>query len=41
VEVTRQPDLAARVTYLARPSVTAGSRPECDYAVPLVSGEFG
>lgn len=41
VDVIRQPDLGARVTYTARPPVTAGSRPDCDYAVPLTAGLFG
>jgi DNA-binding transcriptional MerR regulator len=41
VQVTRQPDLGARVTYLARQPVTAESRPDCDYAVPLTAGLFG
>jgi hypothetical protein len=35
-EQHRQPaDLGARITFLARLPITADSRPDCDFAVPL------
>jgi DNA-binding transcriptional MerR regulator len=41
VRVSEQPDLGARVTYLAHPPITTYSRPDCDYAVTLAPGQFG